>query len=209
MKVLSNKEYSHIITWMPYGKSFVIIRPTAFVNEILPEYFKSVQYSSFTRKLHRWGFTRQEDGTGEFYHNDFRKGRIDLAEKMTCQNIGSSSKSTTALKAQASSDSHIPTSLEKVQPATALVLLSEGRRTKAIELEALRLKNCIQAAAMSRHALADMQMQAARDLIALERQKLQLGLEAWRLALRASFQRGDDRGLGEFPRSNIRGAKMA
>jgi hypothetical protein len=82
MRVLSDEEYSHIISWMPSGRSFVILRPKSFVTEVLPKNFKSAQYASFTRKLTRWGFIRSEEGTGEFHHPQFRKGRMDLVEKM-------------------------------------------------------------------------------------------------------------------------------
>jgi hypothetical protein len=86
MKVLSKKEYSHIISWMPSGKSFRIHKPKLFADEILPVHFKSAKISSFTRKLHRWKFVRhyRGDEAGAFYHENFRKNRIDLVEKMTC-----------------------------------------------------------------------------------------------------------------------------
>lgn len=86
MKVLSQKEYTEIITWLPDGKSFTIIRPKAFVAEILPDFFKSAKYSSFTRKLHRWGFQRHLRGedAGAFFHKHFIRGRLDLVERMTC-----------------------------------------------------------------------------------------------------------------------------
>ena len=86
MKVLSDRRFSHIITWMPSGKSFTIVKPKAFVAEILPGHFKSAKYSSFTRKLHRWGFMRhyRGDESGAFYHEEFQRGRLDLVEKMTC-----------------------------------------------------------------------------------------------------------------------------
>jgi hypothetical protein len=71
---------------MPDGKSFMILRPKAFVAEVLPKHFKQAKYSSFTRKLHRWGFQRHLRGeaAGAFHHRDFQRGRIDLAERMTC-----------------------------------------------------------------------------------------------------------------------------
>ena len=71
---------------MPSGKSFNILKPKAFTSEILPDFFKSAKYSSFTRKLHRWGFTRlyKGDEAGAFYHKDFQRDRLDLVEKMTC-----------------------------------------------------------------------------------------------------------------------------
>lgn len=86
MKVLSNKEFEPIITWMPSGKSFCIVDSKTFVADVLPEQFKSAKYASFTRKLHRWGFMRHYRGeeAGAFYHNLFRKDRLDLVEQMTC-----------------------------------------------------------------------------------------------------------------------------
>ena len=84
MKVLSDPNNSHIISWMPRGLSFAVIDPGKFVEEILPKHFKSAKFSSFTRKLHRWGFIRVDDISGEFYHELFRKNRFDLAEKMSC-----------------------------------------------------------------------------------------------------------------------------
>jgi len=86
MKVLSNEEFEHSVTWMPSGKSFSIVDSKTFVAEILPEHFKTAKYASFTRKLHRWGFMRHYRGeeAGAFYHRLFQKDRLDLVEQMTC-----------------------------------------------------------------------------------------------------------------------------
>jgi len=86
MKVLSSKDFQDIITWLPDGKSFTIVRPKAFVAEILPKHFKQAKYSSFTRKLHRWGFQRHLRGeeAGAFFHKLFHRGRLDLVERMSC-----------------------------------------------------------------------------------------------------------------------------
>jgi HSF-type DNA-binding len=89
MKVLSCSDYEHIICWTPSGMSFSIEKPKLFTAEILPEHFKTAKYSSFTRKLHRWGFMRHYRGieAGAFFHSDFQKGRIDLVEKMSCYKL--------------------------------------------------------------------------------------------------------------------------
>mmetsp|Transcript_14932 Transcript_14932/g.28017 ORF Transcript_14932/g.28017 Transcript_14932/m.28017 type:complete len:422 (+) Transcript_14932:176-1441(+) len=138
MKVLSNKEFAHIITWLPSGKSFSILKPKAFTTDILPGYFKSAKYSSFTRKLHRWGFTRlyKGDEAGAFYHKDFQKDRLDLVEKMTCQKTTAESSvkpapaqhaamtqeetcNKEALPASAVSNAHIPSSEQQPAPRRA------------------------------------------------------------------------------------------
>jgi len=92
MKVLSNKEFTDTIAWTASGKAFNIIQPKLFTSNILPGHFKQAKYSSFTRKLHRWGFMRHYRGTeaGAFFHKHFRRGRLDLVEKMTCSKPGAS-----------------------------------------------------------------------------------------------------------------------
>lgn len=91
MKLLSCKDNAEVIDWMPSGNSFLIKKPKAFTTEILPAYFKNAKYSSFTRKLHRWGFMRHYRGleAGAFFHSDFQRDRIDLVEKMTCYKLES------------------------------------------------------------------------------------------------------------------------
>jgi hypothetical protein len=86
MEVLSRKEYADIITWTPSGKAFNVINRKEFMARILPTHFKGTKYSSFTRKLHRWGFTRHYRGeeAGAYHHKYFQKDRLELVEKMTC-----------------------------------------------------------------------------------------------------------------------------
>ena len=86
MKVLTEEKNHEIIAWTPSGKSFAVLKPKLFVSEILGRVFRSAKYSSFTRKLHRWGFMRHYRGeeAGTFYHELFVKNRLDLCEKMTC-----------------------------------------------------------------------------------------------------------------------------
>jgi len=107
MKVLSNKEFTDIIAWTASGKAFNILQPKLFTSDILPGHFKQAKYSSFTRKLHRWGFMRHYRGpeAGAFFHKHFRRGRLDLVEKMTCSKQGASPKPGGARAAAAAEDS--------------------------------------------------------------------------------------------------------
>jgi len=84
MKVLACKEFTHIIAWTPSGLAFDILKPRAFTKEVLPVHFKTAKYSSFIRKLHRWGFVKhyhdKHEESGTFCHKNFQSGRLDLAE---------------------------------------------------------------------------------------------------------------------------------
>mmetsp|Transcript_20783 Transcript_20783/g.23280 ORF Transcript_20783/g.23280 Transcript_20783/m.23280 type:complete len:410 (+) Transcript_20783:63-1292(+) len=95
MYVITRKEYSDMITWLPDGKSFRILLPSVFTSKVLPIHFKQAKYSSFKRKLHRWGFDRQRPETSAesnspswfgsdeaFCHENFQKNRFDLLELM-------------------------------------------------------------------------------------------------------------------------------
>jgi hypothetical protein len=37
--VLADPTVRDIVTWLPHGKSFVVLRPDVFVNQVLPRYF--------------------------------------------------------------------------------------------------------------------------------------------------------------------------
>jgi hypothetical protein len=182
MKVLSNKTFEHIITWMPSGKSFAIIDPERFVDQVLPVHFKTAKYASFTRKLNRWGFVKLEDavaGGEEFFHEHFQKSRLDLAEKMRGKVEPAQSRDASKdHNATAVETRRVPVvvSPQLVQrPLRELTMHNQQStvpelhlppivgepllygRIKALELEAARLRECIQAAAGTRHALAMMQ----------------------------------------------------
>ena len=55
MDVLSDRNVSEIITWLPHGRSFVVLQPDLLVEVVLPKHnFPAAKYTSFTRRLNRW-----------------------------------------------------------------------------------------------------------------------------------------------------------
>jgi len=85
MDILSNEEHSSIITWLPEGNGFIISKKKAFAEKILPKYFKASKFTSFTRKLNRWGFSRIPRGpqTGSYFHKFFQRDKPELCLQMT------------------------------------------------------------------------------------------------------------------------------
>ena len=82
------------VAWLPDGKSFVIVNPELFCNEVLSRFFKESKYASFVRKLHRWGFVRLTSGTGTdcFHHPGFQKNRKEMAGRIVCAPRGDKDK---------------------------------------------------------------------------------------------------------------------
>lgn len=87
MNIIADERFSDVIGWLPHGKGFVIYKKKKFAVEVLPAFFKKSKFTSFTRKLNRWGFVRVTRGpeTGAYYHDLFRKDDLRLCMQMTCQ----------------------------------------------------------------------------------------------------------------------------
>lgn len=66
MEALMEHSDEEAVAWLPDGKSFVIVNPDLFCEDVLSNVFKVSKYASFVRKLHRWGFVRLTSGTGTF-----------------------------------------------------------------------------------------------------------------------------------------------
>jgi len=86
MEILMNKDHEDIISWLPHGRGFIIFQKKRFAAEILPKYFRQSKFTSFTRKLNRWGFVRQTRGTetGAYYHDLFLRDMPRLCLQMCC-----------------------------------------------------------------------------------------------------------------------------
>jgi len=87
MELLDNQQHSDVVAWLPHGKGFIIYQKKRFAGEILPRYFKQAKFTSFTRKLNRWGFQRVSRGaeTGAYFHQYFQRGNPRLCMQMCCQ----------------------------------------------------------------------------------------------------------------------------
>eukprot|EP00566_Odontella_aurita_P012020 CAMPEP_0113553014 /NCGR_PEP_ID=MMETSP0015_2-20120614/15378_1 /TAXON_ID=2838 /ORGANISM="Odontella" /LENGTH=387 /DNA_ID=CAMNT_0000454037 /DNA_START=98 /DNA_END=1261 /DNA_ORIENTATION=- /assembly_acc=CAM_ASM_000160 len=86
--ILSDECNAACIGWLPHGRGFIINNRKRFAAEVLPKYFKQTKYTSFTRKLNRWDFTRVTRGPeiGAYYHKFFREGEPTLCTQMYCKN---------------------------------------------------------------------------------------------------------------------------
>ena len=86
--IVSDEKNDDIIKWLPGGKAFIIVDKKKFANEVLPKHFQQSQFTSFTRKLSRWKFTRVPRGPfiGAYYNRMFVKGNRSYCWHMRCKN---------------------------------------------------------------------------------------------------------------------------
>lgn len=75
---------SHIVSWQPHGRCFVVHKPKDFVEKVMPKYFRQSKMTSFQRQLNLYGFNRLTVGTdrGGYYHELFLCGRPDLSKRI-------------------------------------------------------------------------------------------------------------------------------
>ena len=73
---------THIVSWQPHGRSFIVHKPQEFTDIIMPQFFNQGKFASFQRQLNLYGFKRLTRGpdTGSYYNELFLKGRPFLAQ---------------------------------------------------------------------------------------------------------------------------------
>ena len=72
---------THIVGFTPDGSAFEIYDTEAFVEAILPKYFKMGSFSSFQRQLQLYNFKRVTKG-GAYKHPLFHRDMPDNLSKM-------------------------------------------------------------------------------------------------------------------------------
>jgi len=117
---------SHIMEWSLDDKSFCIHDPVALEQHVLPRYFPS-KYSSFKRKLNRWGFRRITNALPfakdaiVFGHVNFQRHRLDL---LACMEGMEEQSKMAVTKTIPPENKGVATSNNKTLPPTAVVTRS-------------------------------------------------------------------------------------
>lgn len=68
--ILAQKEFHDIISWLPHGRSWKILKPALFESMVMPLFFEYSNYHSFNRLVNAWSFRRISGGPdrGSYYH---------------------------------------------------------------------------------------------------------------------------------------------
>jgi len=69
-KILSKLEFADVVSWLPHGRSWRVLKPKAFEEKVVPLYFRHAKYASFMRQVNGWGFKRMTQGPdhNSYYH---------------------------------------------------------------------------------------------------------------------------------------------
>lgn len=82
--ILSREDLADVVTWMPHGRSWKVLKPREFEIRVIPAYFEHSKFSSFIRQANGWGFRRITRGKdrNSYYHELFLRGLPHLCKKM-------------------------------------------------------------------------------------------------------------------------------
>ena len=50
-EILSSPDFQDLITWLPHGRAWRVLKPKVFEEKIIPKFFRSSKYASFMRQV--------------------------------------------------------------------------------------------------------------------------------------------------------------
>lgn len=81
-QLVDDSSTDHIISWGEDSTTFIVWRPPEFARDLLPNYFKHNNFSSFVRQLNTYGFRKIVADRWEFSNEFFRRGERQLLSEI-------------------------------------------------------------------------------------------------------------------------------
>ncbi len=91
-----------VISWNESGTTFVVWKTADFAKDLLPNYFKHNNFSSFVRQLNTYGFRKIVPDKWEFANDNFCRGQKELLREIRRRKVTTNASNKEKVKSAAS-----------------------------------------------------------------------------------------------------------
>lgn len=81
-QLVDDERTDDVVSWNENGTTFVVWKTAEFAKDLLPNYFKHNNFSSFVRQLNTYGFRKTVPDKWEFANENFTQGQKQLLTKI-------------------------------------------------------------------------------------------------------------------------------
>lgn len=89
-ELVDDPETNDVISWNESGTTFVVWKTAEFAKDLLSNYFKHNNFSSFVRQLNTYGFRKTVPDKWEFANENFKRGERELLTGIHRRKLASS-----------------------------------------------------------------------------------------------------------------------